>query len=127
MDTSRSIFLIIGLFLIFLTFYIAKKSFKFSKYKNIEESDNCSELVLLLNNNNKWIYDKHNICYATYCYKMKIVSILGTLWGDKVSMLTHIYPHKPWREIKVTICKITRLTAHFVCGLMSDLLICTCL
>ena len=22
------------------------------------------------------------------------------LWGDKVSMLTHIYPHKPWREIK---------------------------
>ena len=50
-----------------------------------------------------------------------------TLWGDKVSMLTHIYPHKPWREIEVTICKITRLTAHFMCGLMSDLLICTCL
>ena len=48
-------------------------------------------------------------------------------WGDKVSMLTHIYPHKPWREIEVTICKITRLTAHFMCGLMSDLLICTCL
>ena len=47
--------------------------------------------------------------------------------GDKVSMLTHIYPHKPWREIEVTICKITRLTAHFMCGLMSDLLICTCL
>ena len=49
------------------------------------------------------------------------------LWGDKVSMLTHIYPHKPWREIEVTICKITRLIAHFMCGLMSDLLICTCL
>ena len=45
------------------------------------------------------------------------------LWGDKVSMLTHIYPHKPWRNIEVTICKITRLTAHFMCGLMSDLLI----
>ena len=29
--------------------------------------------------------------------------------------------------IEVTICKITRLTAHFMCGLMSDLLICTCL
>ena len=50
-----------------------------------------------------------------------------TLWGDKVSVLTHIYPHKPWREIEVTICKITRLTAHFMCVLMSDLLICTCL
>ena len=49
------------------------------------------------------------------------------LRGDKVSMLTHIYPHKPWRNIEVTICKITRLTAHFMCGLMSDLLICTCL
>ena len=36
------------------------------------------------------------------------------LRGDKVSMLTHIYPHKPWRNIEVTICKITRLTAHFV-------------
>ena len=41
-----------------------------------------------------------------------------TLWGDKVSMLTHIYPHKPQRKIEVTICKITRLTAHFMCGLM---------
>ena len=38
-------------------------------------------------------------------------------------MLTHIYPHKAWRKIEVTICKITRLTAHFMCGLMSDLLI----
>ena len=49
------------------------------------------------------------------------------LWVDKVSMLTHIYPHKPWRNIEVTICNITRLTAHFMCGLMSDLLICICL
>ena len=47
--------------------------------------------------------------------------------GDKVSMLTHIYPHKTRRKIEVIICKITRLTAHFMCGLMSDLLICTCL
>ena len=47
--------------------------------------------------------------------------------GGKVSMLTHIYPHKARRKIEVIICKITRLTAHFMCGLMSDLLICTCL
>ena len=24
--------------------------------------------------------------------------------GDKVSMLTHTYPHKPIRKIKVTVC-----------------------
>ena len=43
-----------------------------------------------------------------------IIIIIIPLQGDKVSMLTHIYPHKPWRNIEVTICKITRLTAHFV-------------
>ena len=42
------------------------------------------------------------------------VNLSFPLRGDKVSMLTHIYPHKPWRNIEVTICKITRLTAHFV-------------
>ena len=47
--------------------------------------------------------------------------------GWKVSMLTRIYPHKARRNIEVIICKITRLTAHFLCGLMSDLLISTCL
>ena len=60
-------------------------------------------------------------------YRINIRTKKWPLWGDKVSMLTHIYPHKPWRNIEVTICKITRLTAHFMCGLMSDLLICTCL
>ena len=29
----------------------------------------------------------------------------GSLGGDKVSMLTHNYPHKPLRKIEVTICK----------------------
>ena len=28
----------------------------------------------------------------------------GTIGGDKVSMLTHTYPRKPPRNIKVTIC-----------------------
>ena len=28
----------------------------------------------------------------------------ATLRGDKVSMLTHTYPHKPLRKIKMTIC-----------------------
>ena len=39
-------------------------------------------------------------------------------------MLIHIYPLTPQRNIEVTICKYTRLTAHFMCGLMSDLVIC---
>ena len=34
-------------------------------------------------------------------WKIKI-RISLTLWGDKVSILTHTYPHKP--KIKVTIC-----------------------
>ena len=35
-------------------------------------------------------------------------------------MFTHIYPHKPLRKISVII----RLTAHFTCGLILDLVIC---
>ena len=31
------------------------------------------------------------------------ISQSDPLWGDKVSMLTHIYPHKPWRNIEVTM------------------------
>ena len=27
-----------------------------------------------------------------------------TLRGDKVSMLSHIYPHKPLRKIELTVC-----------------------
>ena len=86
MDISWSIFL--KLFSIFLAFYFAKKSFKFSKYKNIQESGYCSQLILLLNNN-KCIYEKYNICYAKYYYKMKIFNILrygcgsGPKWSVK--------------------------------------------
>ena len=62
---------------------------------------------------------------ASFC--SSVVQSICMPLGDKVSMLTHTYPHKARRKIEVTICKITRLTAHFMCGLMSDLLICTCL
>ena len=41
-----------------------------------------------------------------------------------MSMLTHTYPHKPLKKIKVAIYAITRLTAHLMCGLMSDLVSC---
>ena len=70
----------------------------------------------------------HIILVATYKTIFPSVKLTcETLWGDKVRMLTHIYPHKPWRNIEVTICKIIRLTAHFMCCLMSNLLSCTCL
>ena len=59
--------------------------------------------------------------------KISLQSIHTPL-GDKVSMLIHRYPHNPGGRFKSRLhCTITRLTAHFVCGLMSDLLICTCL
>ena len=50
-------------------------------------------------------------------------TLMHHLGGDKVSMLTHTYPHNPLK-IEMTIYAITRLTAHFMCGLMSDLVIC---
>ena len=46
-----------------------------------------------------------------------------SLRGDKVSMPTHVYPHKLLRKINWR-CAITRLAAHVTCGLMSDLVIC---
>ena len=53
-----------------------------------------------------------------------MVTYIPPSGGDKVSMLTHImYPHKPLGKIRVTIA-ITRLTAQFMCGLTSDLVIC---
>ena len=56
---------------------------------NIQESGNCSQLILLLNNNNKCIDKKYNICRSKYCYKMKIFNILeysggsGSKWPVK--------------------------------------------
>ena len=45
---------------------------------------------------------------------------LSPLWGDKVSMLTQT---NLWGRFKKSY-SITRLTAHFMCDLMSDLVIC---
>ena len=42
-------------------------------------------------------------------------------WGDKVSVLTHTYEHKPLRKIPWPPV-ITKLIAHF--GLVSDMVIC---
>ena len=43
--------------------------------------------------------------------------------GNNVSTLTHTYPRKPLRNPEWPYA-ITRLTAHFMCGLMSDLVFC---
>ena len=40
----------------------------------------------------------------TYSVDTVLSLLLMTLRDDKVSMLTHIYPHKPLRKIEVTIC-----------------------
>ena len=50
------------------------------------------------------------------------------LKGDAVSMLTHIYPHKPLRKIEVSICNHqvdspVILCVAPGCGLISDLVI----
>ena len=45
------------------------------------------------------------------------------LRGDKMSMLIHTHSHKSPRKIKVVIY-ITRLTTHFTCGMVPDLVIC---
>ena len=45
----------------------------------------------------------------------------GGGWGV-LSTLLYMYPHKAPREIK-WLSVITRLTAHLMCGLMSDLAI----
>ena len=80
--------------------------------------------LYLAHNTSKWstLYILYH--YVTY---RTLYKIFMSPLGDKVSMLTHIYPHKARRKIEVIICKITRLTAHFMCGLVSDLLICTLL
>ena len=44
-------------------------------------------------------------------------------WGDKVSMLSHTYPHKPLSKMKQP-STITRLAVHFIRGLMFVLVIC---
>ena len=80
-------------------------------------------------------YQKHDttykVCFVLYLHVLVYtIAVLHLslaccpLWGDKASMLIHIYLYKPLWKIEVTICKISRLTAHSMCGLMSDLLIC---
>ena len=61
--------------------------------------------------------------YLTPNVLTKTIVSLNTLRGDKVSMLTHLYPHKPLRKTEVTICN-HQPDSHFMCGLMSDLVIC---
>ena len=43
-----------------------------------------------------------------------LYDMLSTPGGNKMSMLTHTYPHKQWPSV------ITRLTCHLTCGLLSN-------
>ena len=49
---------------------------------------------------NPWQYDPCIMMTSQVQYSL----YTGTLVGDTVSMLTHAYPHKPPRKIKVTMC-----------------------
>ena len=58
------------------------------KYKNIQESRNRSQLILLLNNNKKYFYEKLDICDAKYCYKMKMFSLVGWVWQLRLKIIS---------------------------------------
>ena len=54
-----------------------------------------------------------------------VMTFLNTLRGDQVSMLTHTYPNKLMGKTNwPSVGLITRLTTHYMCGLVSDLMIC---
>ena len=67
----------------------------------------------------------HSTFDRQVCNKLHfILSIDPSPLGDKVSILTHTYPHKPLIKInQVTICD-HQDDSHFMCSLMSDLAIC---
>ena len=50
-------------------------------------------------------------------------SSFSSLGDDKVSMFTDTYSHKPWGRLKWSYA-VTRLTAHFMCGLVSYMVTC---
>ena len=72
----------------------------------------------------------YRFIYFGYWFASHHKPILHTFWwslgGDKVSMLTHTYPHKPLRKIKRDHMQSPGwlwVIAHFVCGQMPDLVI----
>ena len=42
--------------------------------------------------------------FPLVCMDWRVLYMALNLKGDKVSMLTHTYPHKPLKKIEVTIC-----------------------
>ena len=81
----------------------------------VQLADKAVYLILIP----KYIHRTHVILYPPLSLSLspspspsRVISLYGA--RDKVSMLTHIYPHEPRRKIEVTICKITRLTAQFL-------------
>ena len=62
-------------------------------------------------------------CRRSCVWHYTCSSVFLSLWGDKVSVLTHTYSLKPLRKIKVTICNHHRLTTNSMCGLMTNLVI----
>ena len=68
----------------------------------------------------EWVLVEARDCNEGRCWSWDLrmqCSVLQTLRGDKVSMLTHIYPTNPRGTCKWPYA-ITRLTALFTCSLM---------
>ena len=63
------------------------------------------------------------VCNEYQSFKLNSVSAC-TLRGDKVSMLSHIYPHKSLRKIELTICNHQADSLLYVWPNRSDLVIC---
>ena len=61
-------------------------------------------------------------CKVDWPFPWRKLTIWNLLGGDKVSMLTHTYPRE--RESWKWPSAITRLTVHFTCCLISDLVLC---
>ena len=84
--------------------------------KQVEMKICCSNTVLCMCNKGN---TSPNLFHAHFLF----FTLDGPLRGDKVSVLTHIYPHKPLRKIKVTTCNHQADSPLYVC-VMSDLVIC---
>ena len=47
----------------------------------------------------RWMSEKDVLQYLGHAEILTLMPPMSPLWGDKVSMLTHIYPYKLWRNI----------------------------
>ena len=77
-----------NIFSIFFTFSLAKKSFKFSKYRNIQESSYCSQVLLLITTN--WFVRNTTCVIGNIVIKWKF----SAYWGQVLVQIKNV----PWNN-----------------------------